>query len=99
VTVLADLADEGSLAREAYDCVLLVDAWRGVRDIPRAMMNGWTAVAPGGTLLITWPEIARGSLDALEVEETLRCVCQDANTKVMAFEKLLTGHVLKWATS
>lgn len=63
-TIVADLADPGSLPAAAFDCVIVPQTLVYVRDLGAAVANLWQSLSPGGTLLITTPAIARIDPDA-----------------------------------
>ncbi len=63
-TIVADLADTGSLPESAFDCAIVPQTLVYVRDLTAAVANLWQSLAPGGTLLITTPAIARIDPDA-----------------------------------
>jgi hypothetical protein len=65
-TIVADLADEGSLPAAAFDCAVVPQTLLFVRDPFTAVANLWQSIAPGGTLLISTPMISR--LDPAAVE-------------------------------
>jgi SAM-dependent methyltransferase len=58
-TIVADLADPGSLPAAAFDCAIVPQTLVYVRDLVSAVANLWQSLVPGGTLLITTPAIAR----------------------------------------
>jgi SAM-dependent methyltransferase len=58
-TIVADLADPGSLPEAAFDCAIVPQTLVYVRDLVSAVANLWQSLAPGGSLLITTPAIAR----------------------------------------
>ena len=63
-TIVADLADPESLPEAAFDCAIVPQTLVYVRDLAGAVANLWQSLAPGGTLLITTPAIARIDPDA-----------------------------------
>ena len=65
-TIVADLADEGSLPAAAFDCAVVPQTLLFVRDPFAAVANLWQSIARGGKLLITTPVISR--LDPAAVE-------------------------------
>ena len=67
-TIVADLADPGSLPADAFDCVLVPQTLLFVRDPFAAMANLWQSVAPGGALLVTTPAISRLDPAATDVD-------------------------------
>ena len=67
-TIVADLADPGSLPASAFDCVIVPQTLVYVRDLAAAVANLWQSLAPGGTLLVTTPSIARIDPVAADVD-------------------------------
>lgn len=65
-TIVADLADAGSLPPSAFDCVVCPQTLLFVRDPFSAVANLWQSLAPGGALLLTTPAISR--VDPAEVD-------------------------------
>jgi SAM-dependent methyltransferase len=59
VTILADLAEPGSLPAATWDCVVVPQTLHFVDDPAAAIANLWQAVRPGGVLLVTAPTVAR----------------------------------------
>lgn len=57
-TIVADIADAGSLPARRFDCFILTQTLQYVPRVEAALANAWEAVAPGGVLLITVPTIA-----------------------------------------
>ncbi len=58
-TIVADLAVEGSLPAETYDCAILPQTLQFVDDPEAALSNLWRSVVPGGALIVTVPSISR----------------------------------------
>lgn len=58
-TVLADLAEPGSLPAASWDCVIAPQTLNLVDDPKAAIGNMWQAIRPGGVLLVTAPSLAR----------------------------------------
>ena len=67
-TIVADLADPDSLPASAFDCAIVPQTLVYVRDLVSAVGNLWQSLAPGGTLLITTPAIARIDPDAADAD-------------------------------
>ena len=59
VTVVADLNEPGSLPAGAYDCFLLMQTLQLIRYPEVALATAWSALRPGGTLLLTVPTASR----------------------------------------
>jgi SAM-dependent methyltransferase len=68
VTVLADLAEAGSLPAETWDCVVVPQTLQYVDDPATAVANLWQAVRPGGVLLVTVPSLARRDPSASDID-------------------------------
>lgn len=58
-TIVADLAEPGSLPPEAFDCAVVPQTLVYVKDPFAAVANLWQSLASGGVLLLTVPAIAR----------------------------------------
>jgi hypothetical protein len=67
-TIVADLADVGSLPVARYDCAIVPQTLVYVADPVAAVTNLWQSLVPGGTLLLTVPMIARVDPDAPGVD-------------------------------
>jgi SAM-dependent methyltransferase len=61
VADLADLAAEGPLRSDSFDCFVLTQTLQSIDEMARAIENAHRCLAPGGVLLVTVPGIA--SLD------------------------------------
>lgn len=93
-TIVADLADPGSLPEAAYDCAIVPQTLVYVADLDAAVANLWLSLAPGGSLLVTTPAIARVDPEAVAVdrwhltgpglETLLRRACPGAEIDVAA---------------
>lgn len=66
-TIVCDIGDSGSLPPARFDCVIVPQTLVYVRDPVAAVANLWQSLAPGGTLLISNPAIAR--LDSAAINE------------------------------
>jgi hypothetical protein len=94
-TIVADLADPGSLPAEAFDCAVVPQTLQFVRDPLEAMANLWRSLAPGGALLITVPSISRVDpaaaaddrwrFTAAGLDELARRACPDGAVLVRAY--------------
>jgi SAM-dependent methyltransferase len=60
-TLLADLEQVGSLARESYDCIILTQTLHLLRRPDSCIENCFGALRPGGVLLATAPSLGRVS--------------------------------------
>jgi SAM-dependent methyltransferase len=58
-TVLADLAEGGSLPAETWDCIVMPQTLQFVDDPAVAVSNAWQALRPGGVLLVSVPAVSR----------------------------------------
>lgn len=58
-TIVADLADAGHVADDAFDCVILTQTLQYVYDVRAAFRALRRILAPGGTLLLTVPGISQ----------------------------------------
>lgn len=58
-TLVADLGEPGSLPAERYDCVVLTQTLQLIPDVPTVLVNAWSALRPGGSLLLTVPVAAQ----------------------------------------
>jgi SAM-dependent methyltransferase len=67
-TIVADLADVGSLPAARFDCIIVPQTLQYVGDVEPALTNCYAALAPGGVLLVTVPAIARLDHDLATVE-------------------------------
>jgi hypothetical protein len=60
-TLIADLQQPGSLAADAYDCIILTQTLHLLRRPGRCVENCFAALRPGGVLLATAPSVSRVS--------------------------------------
>jgi hypothetical protein len=100
-TVLADLAEPGSLPASSWDAIVVPQTLQYVDDLRAATANLWQALRPGGTLLVTVPCVARrepvlGDVDRWRIlpaglDTLLRDVCTDGTIEVLAYGSLLTS--------
>ena len=58
-TLLADLAEVGSLAATSYDCAIVTHTLQHIPDAAAALANVWQSLRPGGSLLLTVPCLGR----------------------------------------
>ena len=63
-TIVADLAEAGSLPAESFDCAILPQTLQFVDHPAEALANLWQSLAPGGTLMVTAPSLSRVDPDA-----------------------------------
>jgi SAM-dependent methyltransferase len=100
-TILADLADAGSLPRDAFDCVILTQTLQYVEDTDAALANVWQTLAPGGVLLLSVPTISKGPphwatpdrwrLLPAGLLTTLHRTCPSPECEVMGFGNLVVA--------
>ena len=100
-TIVADLADAGSLPVAAFDCIVLPQTLQYVADPLAAVTNLWAALAPGGVLLVTVPSLAKVDHHAREVDAwrwvphglatLLTDGCPGASIDVVGFGNALSG--------
>lgn len=100
-TILADLAQAGSLPQEAFDCVILPQTLQYVEDVATALTNVWQSVAPGGTLLLSVPGISKIDHHLEESDRwrilpagLVRAVatrCPSAESEIESFGNVLTA--------
>jgi SAM-dependent methyltransferase len=60
-TLIADLQEAGSLAPDAYDCIILTQTLHLLRRPDRCIENCFRALRSGGALLATAPSVSRVS--------------------------------------
>jgi SAM-dependent methyltransferase len=58
-TLIADLAESGSLPSSTYDCVVIPQTLQYVDDPLSAVANVWQSLRPGGVALFTAPSLSR----------------------------------------
>lgn len=58
-TIVADLAEHGSLPLAAFDCFILTQTLQYVSDPAAALRNALDALRPGGVILLSVPAITR----------------------------------------
>jgi SAM-dependent methyltransferase len=59
-TLAADLCERGSLPPARFDCEIVTQTLQYLPDLPAALDNLWSALAPGGVLLMTVPTLQPG---------------------------------------
>lgn len=57
-TLVGDLSNPDTLPQGAFDCIILTQTLHLIYDMPQALGNLYSALAPGGTLLVTVPGIS-----------------------------------------
>ena len=100
-TLIADLAEPGSLPAGRFDCVILTQTLQYPKDPETALRNVWESLAPRGTALITVPCLARIDPDhpaidrwrftALGLQTLLARACPGAELEVAAHGNVLVG--------
>jgi SAM-dependent methyltransferase len=100
-TIVADLADAGSLPEATFDCILLPQTLQYVRDVDTALANCWQSLRPGGVLLVTVPAIAKLDHHLIDVDrwrflpnglaQWAGRACPDAQTEVGAEGNLVAS--------
>jgi SAM-dependent methyltransferase len=64
VALIADLCEPASLGEPRFDCIILTQTLQFLLDPAVGLENCWTALRPGGTLLVTVPTVSREDPDA-----------------------------------
>lgn len=100
-TIIADLAESGSLPREQFDCAIVAQTLVYTRDPVAALSNVWQSLKPSGALLLTVPAIARLDPDAPHedrwhltpagVEEVIGRACVGGDNTVEAYGNPVTA--------
>lgn len=100
-TVVADLAEPGSLPSESFDCFILSQTLQYVSDLSSALANAHASLRPGGTLLVTVPSIARidprhadvdrWRLTAAGLQTALELACPGGRIEVAPYGNLVTA--------
>lgn len=100
-TLIADLGEPDCLPEAAFDCILLPQTLQYVSVPEVAVANLWRALAPGGTLLLTVPAVAKVDHDLVPIDSWRflppavrllvdRC-CPGAESQVAAHGNVLTA--------
>lgn len=99
-TIVADLAEPGSLPAASFDCVVVPQTLQYVVDPSAAIANAWQALRDGGSLLVTAPSVARLDPQLHDVErwrftpaglrDLLERSCPDADVHVEGHGNLVT---------
>lgn len=58
-TIVADLGEPNSLPAETFDCFVLTQTLHFVADLEAGLMNAWTTIKSGGSILISMPVVSR----------------------------------------
>lgn len=100
-TIVADLGAPESLPAEGFDCIVVTQVLQYVDDPGAAVANLWSALARGGSLLLTVPclqridpdlrELDRWRFTALGLEDLVRRSCPDGEVHVLAYGNVLTS--------
>jgi hypothetical protein len=100
-TIIADLADEGSLPSSSFDCAVIAQTLVYARDPFATVANVWQSIAPGGTLLLTTPALARVDPAAMDddrwhltvagLREVVRRACPEGSATVSGFGNPVTA--------
>jgi SAM-dependent methyltransferase len=98
-TVVADLDEPGSLPVEAYDCFLFMQTLQFLAHPEVALANAWSALRPGGTLLLTVPALSKVEPDLPDfwrftpagLRELLGRACPSERTEVRGYGNVLTA--------
>jgi SAM-dependent methyltransferase len=98
-TVVADLDEPGSLPVEAYDCFLFMQTLQFLPHPEVALANAWSALRPGGTLLLTVPAVSKVERELPDfwrftpagLRELLGRVCPSDRTEVRGYGNVLTA--------
>ena len=100
-TIVADLADAGSLPADSFDCAIVAQTLQYVRDLDTTLANLWSSLAPGGVLLVTVPAVAKLDHDLLDIDRwrfnaaglrtAIEAACPDAHLDVGSRGNVLTA--------
>lgn len=98
-TVVADLDEPASLPVEAYDCFLLMQTLQFVPRPEVALANAWSALRPGGTLLLTVPAVSKVERDLPDrwrftpagIRTLLGSACPSERTEVRGYGNVLAA--------
>jgi SAM-dependent methyltransferase len=98
-TVLADLDEPGSLPVGAYDCFLFMQTLQFLARPEVALANAWSALRPGGTLLLTVPTVSKVERELPDyrrftpsgLRELLRGACPSDRTEVRGYGNVLAA--------
>ncbi len=100
-TIVADLSEPDCLPEARFQSVLMIQTLQREVDVDVALRNGWRALAPGGTLLVSVPCIAR--LEAGDeahdhwrftpsgLELSIRRACPGTEIQVRSYGNLITA--------
>jgi hypothetical protein len=100
-TIIADLGDERSLPANTFECILLVDGLRFVRNLETAILNARQSLTRDGLLLLCLPVLEPVRNDALGPDrwrvlppmlgDILEQTCPAADVTVETYGNLLTA--------
>jgi SAM-dependent methyltransferase len=101
-TIVADLAEPGSLPDDRFDCFLLIQTLQYVADVQTALHNAWRSLRPGGVLLVCVPGISRLDPDPgpdhdlhrftpAGLAATLRATFPGAGQRIVGYGNLLAA--------
>jgi hypothetical protein len=100
-TIVADLAEVGSLPALHFDCLIVTQTLQYLSDPGAGIANLWHALDRGGTLLLTVPCTSRVDPEARDadrwrllprgLELLVRENCPEAEITVLAYGNLLTS--------
>ncbi len=100
-TLIADLAEPGSLPAGRFDCVILTQTLQYPKDPETTLRTVWESLAPRGTALITVPSLSRIDPDnpaidrwrftALGLQTLLARACPGAELEVTGHGNVLVG--------
>lgn len=100
-TIVADLAEPGSLPAGRFDCFLLLQTLQLVGDARLALANCWESLAPGGVLLVTVPSMSKLDTESTGrdrwrftpdgLAELLRAACPGAELDVAGYGNVCTA--------
>jgi hypothetical protein len=100
-TIVADLAEPGTLPAARFDCFILTQTLQLVGDLEAALENAWQTLSSGGVLLITMPGLTRSDPDhtgsdrwrvtAPGLDTLLARTCPDGRREVEACGNLIAA--------
>lgn len=100
-TLVADLAEPGSLPRDSFDCAIVPQTLYLVSDPGAALANLWGSLAPGGVLLLSLPTIAKADHEFPELDrwrftpsgvaDLLGRCCPGGEARIVAYGNVLTA--------
>jgi hypothetical protein len=100
-TIVADLAEQGSLPAARFDCFILTQTLQLVGDLEAALENAWQALSSRGVLLVTMPGLTRADpehtgsdrwrVTAPGLDTVLARTCPDGRREVEAYGNLIAA--------